>query len=325
MKNHQRIMSLALTLGMFCAFSLSNVMAHAAEGTKLTEEFHHTYPLNTGGSVSLDNINGPVHISSWDRNEVKVDAIKSAYSQERLNDAHIEVEATSNHISIKTKYPDHEEWEHSRRDNPASVEYTLTVPKSARLDQIRLINGSLDVSNISGEVDASCINGTLTAKDLTGPMKLSSINGRTDASINPPGDEFIKLSAVNGSLNLTLPSDAKARIEANTVTGKIENNFGLHVNNHRYVGHDVRGELGNGGAHIELNNVNGPIEINRANDGHTPSPVKDFNDKQGDGEIWIASCEALRLPRSLSASIIKLRGAYGGKTGEAADFRKPDC
>lgn len=284
MKNHKRSISFSLTFGALCAFALASIMARAADREKVTEEFHHTYPLSAGGSVALDNINGPVHISSWDQNEVKVDAIKTAYSQERLKDAQIEVEATSNRISIKTKYPDHEEREHDWHDNPASVEYTLTVPRNVRLDKIRLINGSLDISDISGDVEASCINGTLTAKNLTGQMELSSINGRTDATLNPPSKGSVELSAVNGPLNLTLPSDANARIEAKTVTGKIDNNFGLHVNNRQYVGHDLSGELGSGGAHIELRNVNGPIDIHHANDGHILSPVKNFNE-DGNGDI----------------------------------------
>nr|MBA3804147.1 hypothetical protein [Acidobacteriota bacterium] len=40
---------------------------------KLREEFHQTYPLAADGRVSLENINGSVTISTWDRNEVKVD------------------------------------------------------------------------------------------------------------------------------------------------------------------------------------------------------------------------------------------------------------
>jgi hypothetical protein len=41
-----------------------------------TEEFHQTYALTPDGRVELDNINGDVHISTWDRSEVKVDAVK---------------------------------------------------------------------------------------------------------------------------------------------------------------------------------------------------------------------------------------------------------
>jgi DUF4097 and DUF4098 domain-containing protein YvlB len=89
---------------------------------------------------------------------------------------------------------------------------------------------------------------------------------------------------VNGSLELTIPSDAKAEIEAETVSGGIENDFGLHVNHHRYVGHDLRGELGSGGARIKLANVNGRIAIRHASDGRALSPVKDLSHRDKDDD-----------------------------------------
>jgi DUF4097 and DUF4098 domain-containing protein YvlB len=99
----------------------------------------------------------------------------------------------------------------------------------------------------------------------------------------------VELNSVNGSVELTIPSDSKAEIEASTVSGGIENDFGLHVNNHRYVGHDLRGELGNGGPRIKLENVNGRIEIRHASDGRALSPVKDLShrdrDEDDDSEI----------------------------------------
>src|SRR5262249_21629053 len=59
---------------------------------KLTEEFHHTYPLSVNGRIELDNINGAVHITAWDQASVKVDAVKYANTKERLDQASIEVE-----------------------------------------------------------------------------------------------------------------------------------------------------------------------------------------------------------------------------------------
>ena len=47
------------------------------------------------------------------------------------------------------------------------------------------------------------------------------------------------LNSVNGSVDLTIPSDSNAEVEASTVSGNINNDFGLHVNNHRFVGHDL--------------------------------------------------------------------------------------
>jgi DUF4097 and DUF4098 domain-containing protein YvlB len=272
-------------LGTICALLLA-VQAHAAgHRGSLSEEFHQSYQLSPKGRIKLDNINGAVHIAGWDRNEVKVDAIKYANSKERLDEAKIEVEASSSEISIRTQYPGHNHtFGDDDGDNPATVEYTLTVPRNANLDEIKLINGPLDIQGVSAEVHASCVNGHLSARNLGGQAQLSTVNGRVEGAFDSVGNSPVELSSVNGSVELTLPSDAKAEIEASTVSGGINNDFGLHVNHHRFVGHSLRGELGGGGTRIKLNDVNGRIEIHHANDGRALSPAKnlDHGDRDDD-------------------------------------------
>ena len=280
-------------LGTACALLVLALGAHASDhGGAVTEEFHQTYAIAADGRVELDNINGAVHISSWDRNEVKVDAVKYAGTKERLDEARIEVDSGKDYLSIRTKYRDHDlNFNWGSHNNPAGVEYTLTVPRSARLDEIKLINGSLDITGVTGEVRASCINGRLEAHNLSGRTELSTINGHLDARFDQLSAKSVELNSVNGSLELTIPSDSKAEIEASTVSGGIDNDFGLHVNHHRFVGHDLRGELGSGGPRIKLANVNGRIEIRHASDGRALSPVKDLshrdrdNDDEDDSEI----------------------------------------
>jgi DUF4097 and DUF4098 domain-containing protein YvlB len=277
---------LGVVLGAICALFAFAVGAHASDHSgQVTEELHQTYPLTSTGRIELDNINGDVHISTWDRDEVKVDAVKFADKKERLDEAKIEIDAGQDHVSIRTKYKDHDQtFNWGSHNNPAGVEYTLTVPRAARLDEIKLINGSLDVAAVSGEVTASCINGQLNARDLAGPAHLSTINGRVQARFSQLSHSGIELNSVNGSVDLTIPSDAKGEIEAETVSGGIGNDFGLHVNHHQFVGHDLRGELGTGGPHIKIENVNGKIEIHHAQDGRALSPVKDLSHSDKDDD-----------------------------------------
>jgi DUF4097 and DUF4098 domain-containing protein YvlB len=288
MIHHRRSATwLGAALGSLCALLALAVGAHASDHRgALSEEFHQTYAITSDGRIELDNINGPVHISSWDRNEVKVDAVKYADTKERLDEAKIEIDSGKDYLSIRTKYPDHNNnWNWGSHNNPASVEYTLTVPRTASLDEIKLINGALDLTGITGEVRASCINGRLEAHDLSGRAKLSTINGRLDARFAQLSGQDVELNSVNGSLELTIPSDSNAEVDASTVSGGISNDFGLRVNDHRFVGHDLRGELGKGGSHIHLSDVNGRIEIRHAQDGRAMSPVKDrsHHDKDDDG------------------------------------------
>jgi len=74
----------------------------------------------------------------WDVNEVKVDAIKRAEDEQDLKDEEIRVDATADSISIETKYHQREETWRNSHHRGAEVEYTLTVPRNARLDEIKL-------------------------------------------------------------------------------------------------------------------------------------------------------------------------------------------
>lgn len=272
-------------LGAVATLLVFAAVGHASDrqGTVI-EEFHQVYPLSATGRIDLENINGPVHITAWDRNEVKVDAVKRAWSKERVDEAKIEVRSNPNSVSIRTEYPDHDRnfW-NDRHDNPASVEYTLVVPRHARLDEIKLVNGSLDVQDVEGDVRASCVNGRLQAQNLAGRAELNTVNGELDASVGRMSGGELNLSAVNGTLRVTLPSDAKADVQASTVSGRISNDFGLTVARHDFVGRSLRGELGGGGTHLRLSNVNGRIEILRANDGRPQSPTKNL-DRDGDDD-----------------------------------------
>jgi len=282
--NRQRLATwMGAILGTVCALVFAT-QGHAWPG-KLTEEFHHTYPLAAGGRIGLDNINGAVHITAWDQNEVKVDAVKYANTKDRLDEAEIEVDAGSDYVSIRTKYRNHDlTWNNDGWNNPASVEYTLMVPRTAHLDEIKLVNSALDITGVAGEVRASCVNGHLIAKGLQGRAKLSTVNGRMQAEFDRLGNSPLELTSVNGTLEVTLPSDSNAELEASTVNGGINNDLGIRVVHHRWVGHEIHAQLGSGGARIRLSNVNGKIDMRHANDGRPMSSVTDLSHRDKDGE-----------------------------------------
>jgi len=265
-------------------------------GEEFKEEFHQTYPLSLTGRVSLENINGGVQVKVWDRAAVQLDAIKKAYRKERLAEAKIEVNSTEENLNIKTEYPD---WNQTFRgndrwDNPASVEYTLTVPRKVVLESIELINGSIDIDSVEGSVKASSINGPVTARGLMGDVKLSTINGPLQVTFVQLNEaKPISLSSVNGSVNVVIPSDANASVRVSTVHGGISNDFGLRVKHGEYVGHNLDGQLGSGGPRIKLNNVNGSVQLKHAQDGRTLSPAvsqgadkeKDDSGEDADGDV----------------------------------------
>jgi DUF4097 and DUF4098 domain-containing protein YvlB len=249
-----------------------------ATSDELREEFHQSYPLTANGRVSIENLNGGVRVAVWDQNEVKVDAVKRAFKRERLDEAKIDVSATADGVRIRTRYPDENQTftdeQPRRNNNPATVEYSLTIPRQAHLESAELVNGSLEIEGLEGDVKASCINGRVTARGLKGEAKLSTINGGLDATFTHLDEsKAISLNSVNGRVLLTIPSDANATLRASTVHGGITNDFGLPVQHGEYVGHDLYGQLGSGGPRIRLGNVNGSVTIKHAADGRPLSPA----------------------------------------------------
>jgi DUF4097 and DUF4098 domain-containing protein YvlB len=246
-------------LGIAVMAIATQMSLHAA----LTEELHKTYPIDVDGRVSLKNVNGAVHISAWDRNEVQVDAIKRASTREALNEADIVIDSAASSISIRTRYP-----ESSGRRESASVEYTLKVPRRSRLFAIETVNGGVDVGGVAGNVKASSVNGAVIAKNLGSEAQLSTVNGPVEASFEKlQGTPSISLHTVNGHISLSIPDKSNAELSASTVHGRISSDFGMPASSGRKHGGSFSGRIGSGGARIKLSSVNGAISIQSTADG----------------------------------------------------------
>jgi DUF4097 and DUF4098 domain-containing protein YvlB len=264
----QKTLILGFILGTVAALAFSV----DASAQTLREEFHQTYPLAANGTVSLKNLSGNVHVATWNQNSVKVDAVKTAHSQERLQEAKIVVENTPDRVVIRTRYPDHN-WDSDDDDDDdhgdhdgrslASVEYKLTIPEGASLDEVKLVSGDVDVNGVGGEVRVSSVSGDINAQGLRGRTEISSVSGDVKVTFNR-SPERAKLHSVSGDVIAILPSNASMDVSASTVSGDISNEFGLPVDHGRYVGHNLNGKIGNGEHRLELNSVSGEIKVRRS-------------------------------------------------------------
>jgi len=294
----------------------SNTPETEPQRQEVREEFHQTYPLAANGRISIENMNGNLRITVGDINEIQVNAVKRAYNPQRLAEAKIEVTATADAIRIRTDYPDREQNftsdERGRYNNPATVDYSLVVPRQARLDSIDLINGSMDIDGVEGDVKASSVNGKVVARGLKGEAKLNTVNGSVDATFTQlDATKPLSLGSVNGTVVVVIPSDSNALVRAETIHGAIRNDFGLPVKDGDYVGHSLYGQLGTGGSRIKLGNVNGGITIKRAEDGRTLSPAQSLisqkdkdKDKYGAG---LSADEVREISQSADAIAAQVR------------------
>jgi DUF4097 and DUF4098 domain-containing protein YvlB len=278
-----------------------------------TERFEQTYLLNANGRVSVSNVNGSITAEGWDRNEIKLIAIKTADSKERLNEVEIKIDSKPDSFSVETKFDNTKtnKGDRWRNGSKLQVDYQLMVPRGAVLSEIETVNGSVTLSDFTNITKASAVNGTVKASNLRGTSDLSTVNGEVDAEYKTLDQSSkVSLGTVNGKATLMIPSDSNATIKVDSLNGNISNDFGLPVRKGKYVGRDMYGRLGSGEVKIKLNSVNGDLKILRQNDGKNLSPATDLlPQKEKDDEDWDGEADALKAVVIAGTKIENARGS----------------
>jgi hypothetical protein len=243
-----------------------------------TDEFHQdfsqTLPLTANGRLSLDNVNGRIEIVGWDRNEVVIKALKHGKTRESVEAAKITINSSPDEIRIHTEQPSSMTgfpwswlWLKDSKRNDGMVDYAIQVPQNARLKNISSVNGRIMIEDVSGNIEASTVNGQTQVKDATGDLKLSTVNGRIEAELaSLGGSQSVSLNTVNGHIEATLPVNANAEVSASTINGSVSSEFPSLVVKKELVGRNLKGTLGNGGARVKANTVNGGISFRKGAD-----------------------------------------------------------
>src|SRR6185369_2665183 len=93
---------------------------------RYTEDFHHSYPLQAGGRLTIENFNGAIEISSWNENSVQIDGSKYAATPELRDALRIEIDAKPDAVSIRTVRP-------SGLPGKTGAKFFIKVPRETRL------------------------------------------------------------------------------------------------------------------------------------------------------------------------------------------------
>jgi DUF4097 and DUF4098 domain-containing protein YvlB len=211
--------------------------------------------------VSLKNINGDVVIEAWDQNRIEVELVKTAPSEELLERINVTMAMDDNHLRIESDLD-----EGNYRGDAPSVDFTLRVPRGARIHSVELVNGNAEVLNVEGDVEISSVNGEVSGKNLGGEVDLATVNGAVSL-VAKEGRSSIRMHSVNGGVLLVLPEKFDARIKAGTLHGDIVSIEGMDVDATGFTGSSMQGVIGKGTMKVDLNTVNGSIEIRREGEG----------------------------------------------------------
>jgi DUF4097 and DUF4098 domain-containing protein YvlB len=186
----------------------------------------HSYPVEPTATLRVTNRDGSIRVYGAETHDVRVEAIKKAYSAERLKSISVQISAQPNSISIETIYPPDSNVGFS--DRSGTVDYIIVVPQTIRISKLALTNGEMLVEGMrSEEARAQLGNGRLFAHNCFGNLDLTLNTGNLSIAYEWWEDhEFsIHASIQNGNASAYIPSDAAFHLIAHTATGKIANDF----------------------------------------------------------------------------------------------------
>lgn len=229
---------------------------------KITDEVKKTFSVGDKTELRLENVNGEVDISSWNKNEIQVIAVITAKSQKARDRITIEMDKNGRGVSVETHYEKSSNW---GSNHSGSVDYTVKVPVNARLASIDLVNGSLSVEGVKGEVNLDVVNGSVQATGLASDSEINSVNGSIEVSYQEISSDLrdISIDTVNGRIELHLPEEISADVDVETMHGSIKNDFGLSANKNMFSGRNLNGTIGRGDVRISIESVNGSVKIRK--------------------------------------------------------------
>ncbi len=271
---HKKIFNTAIILSLFIfLFGATLLQAGGFQRYSEREDFHKTFPLDKDGTFSLMNVNGPVVIKTWNRDEVDIQAEKAVRGRrENLDKIKIEIESESRRITINTVFP-------KIKGFRGKVSYEIKVPEGLKLEKIRSVNGNINIfgpvtdvrvtttngnisiSEASGQLVFITTNGNVKTEDVHGEINARSTNGSIYLEVDSVSDE-ITARTTNGGISLTIDSEnIDADVEARITNGRISIDFPVTIQSGQISKRRLDGRIGDGGPLISLKTTNGSIKI----------------------------------------------------------------
>ena len=226
----------ACLLFMSCVLYLGLSPADAGERKKYEEKFEKTVSLAKDGKVIVGNISGNIEVKTWNRDEVKIEALKvtktdsDEQAKENFEKVTIEISQEGKTLRIETKYA--KNYFRGKNKN-MSVSYWLMIPAQAQVSA-KSVSGDILMAKIGGSAKADSVSGDLDLSEMSGMVNGKSISGEITLI---KADKSVDCSSISGTLKFTdiggdadlnsisgdvILDDCRGNVEAETVSGNVK-------------------------------------------------------------------------------------------------------
>jgi hypothetical protein len=252
-----------------------------------------SFAAGGGRTVDVRNINGFIHVEATNDATVQMsirkviraetqDDLAEAQRDVRLDfrDGAARVEATvtdrRGHVCGEPWNDDGRRWDRVRYD--VRYDFTVRVPRDAALRLCTINSGDVTVTGTQGDFDVDNVNGLIEMSQVGGAGSAHTVNGRVTVSFtaNPRRESSFK--TVNGNIDVTFRDGLAADFAMKTFNGGLFTDFDAQPlaatvktagerRNGRFIyraNEFTRVRVGNGGAQITFETLNGNVRARRA-------------------------------------------------------------
>jgi hypothetical protein len=241
----------------------------SSDNTVLQELSEKVYSVGPDANISIHNQDGAILVYGSNLNEMRVQLLKKAYSQKRLNQIAIDVSTKPNAVSVTAKVPSGRKWAFS--DHSGTVDCTIVVPATARISALDLNAGEILLDSMrSPEVHARLRDGRIFARNCFTNLDLTMNRGTLTLAYDWWEEEKFsaRMNIGQGNAWVFLPTEARFHLLARVARGKIANDF----NNIPLTANSSAREMnidqiinGGGSATIRIRVDKGNVKIGEAN------------------------------------------------------------
>jgi Putative adhesin len=234
------------------------------------DDFRWQGRVAAGATLEIKGVNGAIDAQPATGSEVEVTAVKRAQLSDP-DSVEVKVVEHAGGVTICAVYPSPGGQPNecrpghggrmNARHNDVNVNFLVRVPANVHF-VAQTVNGAIKAIGLTSDAEAHTVNGGITI-DSAGVARGETVNGSISATLGQANwSGKLALATVNGSIRLTLPSGLSTELDATTVNGSITTDFPLTVQARRSK-RQLSGTIGSGGRQLELQTVNGGIEIKR--------------------------------------------------------------
>ncbi len=203
MKAPKRIFSVLTAIAI--SLSARSAVLNPDLESEKSKTYSKSYPVGSNDKVLLDNSFGEMKISTWSKNEIKVDVnitVKAGtdeYAQKLIDVISIEDGKTGSEIFFKThlnhqKNKKEEDGDKREGKNASfKINYTVYLPATVTLDANNDF-GPMSISDFDGAVTLTSKFGSLTAGKLSQPQKIRVEFGKATVESMQGGKLDIRFS-----------------------------------------------------------------------------------------------------------------------------------